>query len=118
MIAHWIAAAFLLLGAIFGLMGNLGVLLFPDVYTRLQASSTCTTTSVFSVFVATMVLSGLTAMTGKLLVITLFFFVTNPISSHIIARFAWEQEIIPWRRSWGDREVLRRASSEEEEADG
>ena len=31
------------LGAVFIVMANIGVLVFPDVYTRLQASSTCST---------------------------------------------------------------------------
>ncbi|MFW5883882.1 MAG: monovalent cation/H(+) antiporter subunit G [bacterium] len=102
----WVAAGFFVLGAVFALMGNLGVLVFPDVYTRLQASSTCSTTSVFSVFVACMVLSGFSPLTGKILVIALFFFVTNPIASHIIARFAWESEVVPWRRSYEERRTL------------
>ncbi|MFP4113789.1 MAG: monovalent cation/H(+) antiporter subunit G [Spirochaetota bacterium] len=102
----WVAIAFFGLGAIFSIMGNLGVLVFPDVYTRLQASSTCTTTSVFSVLVACMVIAGFSPMTGKILVITLFFFVTNPIASHIIARFAWQSEIVPWRRSYQERRDL------------
>ena len=102
----WAALFFLVLGAIFSIMGNLGVLVFPDVYTRLQASSTCSTTSVFSVFVACMIVAGLTPITGRVLVITLFFFITNPISSHIIARYAWESEIVPWRRSYQDRRLL------------
>lgn len=100
------ALVFLVLGAIFGVMGNLGVLVFPDVYTRLQASSTCSTTSVFSVFVACMIVSGFQPMTGKLAVIALFFFITNPISSHIIARYAWQSEIVPWRRSYQERRQL------------
>lgn len=103
---NWPALVFFGLGVIFGVMGNLGVLVFPDVYTRLQASSTCSTTSVFSVFVACMILAGFSPMTGRIVVITLFFFITNPISSHIIARFAWQNEIIPWRRSYGDRRRL------------
>jgi multicomponent Na+:H+ antiporter subunit G len=98
---NWPALFFFGLGVVFGIMGNLGVLVLPDVYTRLQASSTCATTSVFSVLVACMILSGWTEMTGKILVIALFFFVSNPVSSHIIARFAWRSEIIPWRRSHG-----------------
>ena len=102
----WIALLFFVLGGIFGIMGNLGVLVFPDVYTRLQASSTCSTTSVFSVFVACMIVAGLSPMTGKILVITLFFFITNPIASHIIARYAWEREIVPWRRSYAKRREL------------
>jgi len=102
----WVALVFFVLGAVFSIMGNLGVLVFPDVYTRLQASSTCSTTSVFSVFVACMVIAGITPMTGKIVVITLFFIVTSPIASHIIARYAWESEIVPWRRSYQDRQLL------------
>ncbi len=102
----WIAILFFILGGIFAVMGNLGVLVFPDVYTRLHASSTCSTTSIFSVFIAAMFSAGLSPMTGKILVITLFFLITNPIASHIIARYAWEQEIVPWRRSYAKRREL------------
>jgi multicomponent Na+:H+ antiporter subunit G len=102
----WVAMLFLVLGVIFGLMGNLGVLVFPDVYTRLQASSTCSTTSVFSVFVTCMIVSGFSPMTGKIAVIALFFVATSPIASHIIARFAWEQGVVAWRRSYGERQDL------------
>jgi multicomponent Na+:H+ antiporter subunit G len=96
---------FLGLGVVFNIIGNVGVLVFPDVYTRLQASSTCSTTSVFSILVGCMLLSEWGPMTGKLLVISVFFFVTNPISAHIIARFAWEREMVPWRRTFGRRSM-------------
>ena len=95
---------FLGLGAIFIVMANIGVLVFPDVYTRLQASSTCSTTAVFSILVACMLFSGWGPITGKLLVITIFFFMTNPISAHIIARFAWDSEMIPWRHTYAKRD--------------
>lgn len=96
-----VALVFFALGVIFALMGNLGVLVFPGVYTRLQASSTCSTTSVFSVLVGCMIVSGIGPLTGKILVITLFFFITNPITSHIIGRHAFESGMIPWRRDPG-----------------
>ena len=86
------------LGVVFNIMGNLGVLILPDVYTRLQASSTCSTTSVFSILLGCLFLSEWGPMTGKIIVISIFFFVTNPISAHIIARFAWDSEMTPWRR--------------------
>lgn len=89
---------FLFLGILFGVVGNIGILLFPDVYTRLQASSTCSTTSVFSIFLAGMIHSGFAPMTGKLLGITVFFLVSSPVSAHIIARYAWYLEIQPWRK--------------------
>ncbi|MDX9800043.1 MAG: monovalent cation/H(+) antiporter subunit G [Spirochaetia bacterium] len=95
---YWIVYVFLILGAVFNLMGLLGVLIFPDPYTRLQASSTCSTTSVISIFIAAMVDAGFSPVTGKILVITLFFFISSPVSAHIIACYAWNNEIIPWRR--------------------
>ena len=104
---NWGVLFFLGLGVIFGIMGNLGVLIFPDVYTRLHASSTASTSSVFSVFVACMFAAGWSPMTGKILVIAFFFFVTNPISSHLIARYAWERDVVPWRRSYAERRMLQ-----------
>ncbi len=106
----WIVYVFLLLGVIFNLMGTLGVLIFPDVYTRLQASSTCATTSVVSVFIAAMVSAGFSAITGKIFVITLFFFVSSPVSSHIIALYAWNKEIFPWKKL--QRETITARTSE------
>ncbi|MBD3305021.1 cation:proton antiporter [candidate division KSB3 bacterium] len=94
----WLVQAFLFMGMVFSVMGNIGVLMFPDVYTRLQASSTCSTTSVVSIFIAAMLSTGLSPLTGKILVITLFFLISSPVSSYIVARFAWNQEIVPWRK--------------------
>ena len=89
---------FLIMGILFGVIGNIGILLFPDIYTRLQASSTCGTTSVLSIFLAGMIHSGFTPMTGKLIGITIFFLVSSPVSAHIIARYAWHRGIMPWRK--------------------
>lgn len=89
---------FLLLGILFGIVGNLGILIFPDVYTRLQGSSTASTTSVFSIFLAGIIHSGLTPMTGKLLVISLFFLVSSPLAAHIIGGYAWKEGILPWKK--------------------
>jgi multicomponent Na+:H+ antiporter subunit G len=94
----WVVQVFLLMGIVFSILGNLGVLIFPDVYTRLQASSTCSTTSVFSIFIAAMLSAGFSPLSGKILVITLFFLISSPVSSYIVARFAWNKEIIPWRK--------------------
>jgi len=100
---------FFLMGIIFSIMGNLGVLIFPDIYTRLQASSTCSTTSVFSIFLAAMMLSGFSVLSGKILVITIFFLISSPVSSYIIAQYAWNKEIVPWRK------IRHRRSLEQEE---
>lgn len=94
----WIVQIFLGLGIFFGIFGNIGVLRFPDTYTRLQASSKCSTTSLLSIFIACMLLEGFSPMTGRIVVIALFFLITGPVATHIIGRSAWEKSIIPWRR--------------------
>lgn len=92
------AVIFFGLGIFFAITGHIGLLKAPDVYTRLQTSSTCSTTSVISILIASMLLSGLSPFTGKVAAITIFFVITSPLSTHIIARYAWEEGIVPWRR--------------------
>ena len=111
MIMVWIAQIFFLMGIVFSILGNLGVLIFPDVYTRIQASSTCSTTSVFSIFIATMLIAGFSPLTGKILVITGFFLISSPVSSYIVARYAWHKEIPPWRKITSQDSLPRRHDS-------
>ena len=98
MIVAVMVQVFIGLGFVFALIGHLGVLLLPDVYTRLQASSTSTTTSVISFFIAAMLDGGFSIATGKIVAIMVFFLLSSPVSTHLVAKHAWNQEIAPWRR--------------------
>ena len=93
-----LAIIFMALGILFSLAGNIGVLIFPDVYSRLQASSLAATTSVISVFIACMLLTGLSPMTGRILILLLFFLISSPVSTHIVARYAWSRGMVPRRK--------------------
>ena len=95
---NWVGTSFIALGIFFGIMGNIGVLKFPDVYTRLHASSKCSTTLILSVFLGCIVLSGISLMTAKIIVIGLFSCLTAPVTSHIIGRRAWMRGMPPWRQ--------------------
>ena len=97
MIPSIIGWVFMGLGVVFAVFGNLGVLFLPDVYTRLQASSTCGTTATLSIMIGSILLVDFGPMTGKIIVIALFFLVSSPVSSHIIARYAWKKLMVPWR---------------------
>jgi multicomponent Na+:H+ antiporter subunit G len=94
----WAAVVFLVLGVFFGLVGNVGVLRFPDLYTRLHASAKCSTTTVVSIFIACVLLEGMSALSGRVVVIALFFLLTGPVTAHIIGRRAWKRGMLPWRR--------------------
>jgi multicomponent Na+:H+ antiporter subunit G len=96
--APFAAAFFFILGVFFTLTGQLGLLRSPDPFTRMQTSSTCSTTAVLSFLIAAGLLSGFSPFTGKILAVIVFSLITGPVSSHIIARYAWEEGIVPWRK--------------------
>lgn len=89
---------FLFLSIFFSFFGNIGILRFPDVYTRLQASSKCATTSLLSLFIGLMILKGFSSISVRILIIGVFFLITSPVASHAIGRSAYEGGILPWRR--------------------
>jgi multicomponent Na+:H+ antiporter subunit G len=82
---------------VFGIAGVVGLYRFPDAYARLQASSLCGTTAVFSIFIGALALAPSWGIASRLLVIIFFFLVSGPTSSHIVARFAWNSGLDPWK---------------------
>jgi len=86
-----IGSIVILLGAIFLFSAGLGLLRMPDAYTRLQACTKATTLGNM------LVLAGLAfyhpGWTLKLVMIVYFVLMTNPISSHAIARAAYNIKI-------------------------
>jgi multicomponent K+:H+ antiporter subunit G len=81
--------ALLLLGGLFALVGAIGLVRFRDFYMRLHAPTKATTLGVGGVLLASMVAS---AAQGTLsvaeLLITLFIFVTAPVSANLLAQAA------------------------------
>jgi len=81
-----IGSILVLLGAIFHFSAGLGMLRMPDAYTRMQAGTKASTLG------NTLVLAGLVfyhpAWGMKLLIIVYFVLMTNPVSSHALARAA------------------------------
>lgn len=82
---------------IFGLAGLAGLFRFPDPYSRLQAGSLLGTTSVLSIFIGALLLSPDGAVTARIVVIILFFLISSPTGSHIVARFTWNIGTHPWK---------------------
>lgn len=95
---EWGVLFFIALAAFFSITGHIGLLRAPDVYTRLQTSSTCSTTAILSTLIAALLFTWFSPFTGKICAIIVFFLLTNPVATHIIARFAWEEGAVPWRK--------------------
>ena len=86
----------LLLGAAIMVLGALGILRFPDVYTRLHASTKCDTGGAMSILIATaLIIPAPTMVKIKLLVLTFLIVMINPMVSHAIARGAHKSGVKP-----------------------
>jgi len=85
--------ACLLGGGIFLLVGAIGVLRFPDFYTRLHAVSVCDTMGAGLVLVGLMLQGGLSLVTVKLLLIFYFMIFTGPTAVHALAEAAMEGKL-------------------------
>jgi multicomponent Na+:H+ antiporter subunit G len=85
-VAELIGSILILLGAIFLFSAGLGMLRMPDVYTRIQAGTKASTLGNM------LVLAGIAfyhpGWTLKLVIVIYFVLMTNPISSHALARAA------------------------------
>lgn len=93
-----IAYLFIFLGLVFIFFGTLGIIRFPDIYTRLQTSSKCDATGAVALLVGLMLKEGLDSFSLRILIILVFLLLTNPVASHAIARSAAIREIKPWRK--------------------
>jgi len=82
-------AAALVVGGVFALVGVIGMLRFPDFYMRLHAPTKASTLGVGGVLIASI---GVGWATGRLavpeLLITLFVFITAPVSANLLAQAA------------------------------
>nr|WP_174613884.1 monovalent cation/H(+) antiporter subunit G [Virgibacillus ihumii] len=96
-ILNLIIIFFLLFGVFFMLSSSIGIIRFPDVFTRLHAASKSATLGVVGILVgATLYLyinDGI--VSGKLLLAIVFVFLTSPVSGHMIARAAHRKGIKP-----------------------
>ncbi|WP_298830942.1 Na+/H+ antiporter subunit G [uncultured Piscinibacter sp.] len=84
-----IVAALLVIGGVFTLVGAIGMVRFPDFYMRLHAPTKATTLGVGGVLLASLVLGWWRGEFGvHELLITLFLFVTAPVSANLMAKAA------------------------------
>ena len=80
----------IVVGAVFALIGSIGLARFPDVYTRLHGPTKATTLGIGSLLLASVIwLSGHgEGVTLRELLIAAFLFLTAPVSAHLLAKAA------------------------------
>jgi len=87
-----LAAALLLLAAVFYLAGTLGLLRFPDVHSRLHALTKADNLGLGLVCAAMAVLAGSWRIAGLLALVWVLGLLAATVSCHLVARAALDDE--------------------------
>ncbi len=90
-------------GILFNIFGCIGLVRFPDVYNRLQASTKCATLGTILLLVGVAIASGSGAMAAKAIICAVFILITSPTAAHAIAKGAYTSGIKLWEGSIVDK---------------
>jgi multicomponent Na+:H+ antiporter subunit G len=85
-------------GALFFLAGTVGLLRFPDVFTRLHALTKADNVGLGLVVMALAAGADSWAVRAKLVLIWILVMAAASIICHVIARSALREGLQPWRR--------------------
>ena len=96
--SDFISATLLIAGGIFFLAGTLGLLRFPDVYTRIHALTKADNVGLGLVIMGLAVQVGVWATVGKLLLIWVLVLFAGASVAHLVAAHALQRGIKPWKR--------------------
>ena len=92
---NWLSYAFIGAGSIFTVIGAVGMLRMPDVYTRMHAASVIDTLGAGLLLIGLMMQAGLGLVTIKLVFILALLFFIGPVATHAVARAAIDAGIAP-----------------------
>lgn len=84
-ILSWIL---LLTGAFLGVSGAIGILRFPDFYSRVHAASVTDTLCALLIIAGLVLQAGFTLVSAKLVIVLLFLWYTSPAASHALVKAA------------------------------
>ena len=88
---HILGSLVVLAGSVFLFSAGLGVLRMPDSYNRIQTGTKASTLGTILVLIGLAIYHP--AWIGKLLLLIFFILLTNPVSSHALARASHRRHI-------------------------
>ncbi|RMF47621.1 MAG: monovalent cation/H(+) antiporter subunit G [Deltaproteobacteria bacterium] len=110
MIFDIVAAVFIVAGLVFFALGVLGVLRFPDFFSRMHAAGKCDALAAILIILGFMVyvlkdFSGPSLLVAlKIFFIAIFIFVASPTATHALVKTALLLGAKPWsRQEWLER---------------
>ena len=94
-ILSWISIG---IGAAFVMVGGLGLIRMPDLFTRLHTASVADSAGAGFILLGLMLQAGLSLTSFKLVLIFVFLVFTAPTAAHALAHAALLDGLRPWTR--------------------
>ncbi len=86
------------IGCFFIVVASVGIIRFPDFYTRVHPAGKTDTMGQAAVLIGLAVYEGLSLVSVKLVIIMLFLAIANPTATHALAKAAYVAGLRPWRK--------------------
>lgn len=90
-------------GSIFAIIGGVGLLRLPDVFSRMHGGGITDTLGAGLILVGLMLQAGASLTTVKLLMVLAFLLLSSPTSTHAVARSALSHGVEPRVEAQEDR---------------
>jgi multicomponent Na+:H+ antiporter subunit G len=94
-VAAFLTWCFVVAGSLFLIVGAIGILRFPDFYSRIHPAGITDTMGAWLVLVGLMFASDSWLVTVKLVMLLLFLAITSPLSGHALAKAAYLRGLKP-----------------------
>lgn len=88
-------------GSVLLVIGGVGLLRFPDVYSRIQAAGITDTLCAILILIGLTLQADSIPLAAKLLFTLLFLLFTAPTASHTLAKAARHSKLNPWQTGEG-----------------
>jgi multicomponent Na+:H+ antiporter subunit G len=95
---EYLTATLLIVGSVFFLAGTLGLLRFPDVYTRLHALTKADNVGLGLIVAGLTIQAASWAIVVKLLLVWLLVLLAGASVSHLVSRAALHRGISVWKQ--------------------
>jgi multicomponent Na+:H+ antiporter subunit G len=89
-------------GMFFLLLGSVGILRFPDFFTRLHPAGKADTLGASLLLIGLAVYEGFSLLAVKIVLVQIFIFMANPAAAHALGRAAWRGGLRPWTGKEGE----------------
>ncbi|MAP06835.1 MAG: monovalent cation/H(+) antiporter subunit G [Pseudomonadota bacterium] len=94
-VSSYLSNLMLIVGSLFLLIGAIGLIRMPDVFTRMHAASIMETAGASLIIIGLIINTGFTVVSLKLIVIMLAIFYISSVATHALARACIHDNLKP-----------------------